>query len=76
MYRIVGKENLFAVNEVADRCLRVLHNAEEIEDQEVKLDKDILLSIASGYLYLYNIVLEEALIPNTTSTKHNIFNLH
>ena len=79
MYRIVGKENLAAVNEVAQRSMVIIHNLSKVEDDPsdtVKVDKDILLSLANGYLYLYEVVLEQGLLPSSKSAKHGIFKLH
>ena len=76
MYRIVGKDNLASVNEVAQRAMILLHNFEDSEEPTATIPLDTLLLLTSGYLYLYQVVLEEGCMPNTNSAKHNIFNLH
>jgi hypothetical protein len=81
MYGIVGKENLFAVNTVADRALEILQSLEKDEESDqieevIRIDRDYLASLASGYLYLYNAVLEHGIIPSQKSAKHQIFKIH
>ncbi len=81
MYRIVGKENLFAVNTVADRSMEVLRTLTEDEEsgnskQVVSIDRDYLASITSGYLFLYNAVLDHGIMPSQRSAKHQIFKVH
>ena len=76
MYRIVGKENLHAVEDVAQKALIAINEVQQIEDEVVKLNKNTLLALSTGYLFLYNIIVEEGLMPNHTSAKHKIFNLH
>jgi len=76
MYLIVGKENLQAVNDVADMSLQVIEDLRNYEEEVVTIDTNVLGSLASGYLFLYEAVLQAGLMPNTKSAKHNIFNLH
>jgi hypothetical protein len=76
MYLIVGKQNLGAVNEVADMSLQVIEDLGSHNEEKVTVDSNVLGSLASGYLFLYEAVLQAGLMPNTKSAKHNIFNLH
>jgi hypothetical protein len=57
MYKIVGKQNLYAVNEVAERAMIIMHNHSESEAEIAEVPLDVLISLASGYLFLYNAVL-------------------
>jgi hypothetical protein len=81
MYRIVGKENLFAVNTVADRSMEVLRILSKEEEEGntkevVSINRDYLASITSGYLFLYNAVLDHGIMPSQRSAKHQIFKVH
>ena len=76
MYRIVGKESLHSVETVAQKSLVILHQLQSIQDDTVKISKADILALSTGYLFLYNIIVEEALMPNASSAKHKIFNLH
>ena len=77
MYRIVGKENLAAVEDVAQKALITINKVQQVEDDSpIKVDKTLLLALSTRYLFLYNVIVEEGLMPNQFSAKHKIFNLH
>jgi hypothetical protein len=78
MYTIVGKQNLDSVNTVANRALEVLRDMDNMEDvqEKVQISSEYLLSLASGYLFLYTAVLDSGLMPSQKSAKHQIFKVH
>ncbi len=77
MYQIVGKENLEAVNVIADRSLDIMMDISKLEESKVlNIDSDYLASLASGYLFLYNAVLDAGIMPSQKSAKHQIFKVH
>ncbi len=78
MYTILGKDALEAVNNIAQKAMITIHNTSQLDDSvsELTVSKGDLLALSSGFLYLYNVVLEEGMMPNTRSAKHNIFTLH
>lgn len=79
MYRILGKENLSAVNEIANKAIAYIHNINSIEDSNVlnvSVNKDDFLLLAEAYLYLYNSVLEHSIMPNNSQPKHKIEKTH
>ena len=63
MYRIVGKENLLAVNNLANYAITVLHDLQGIDKDEVVLDKMLVQRLAQGYLYMYNKSIEHSIMP-------------
>lgn len=77
MYRILGKANLHAVESIAQKSTILLQELSALEDTDtVRISVSDLMSLTSGYLFLYNSVMEESLMPNPASPKHKIFNLH
>jgi len=80
MYTIVGRENLEAVNTVADRAMQIMRDESAIaaleEDKAVGVRADHLMSLATGYLFLYQAVLDHGLLPSQKSAKHQIFKVH
>lgn len=73
MYRIVGRDNLEAVEQVANMSLRVMQELQANEEDLIKVNANVLESITSGYLFLYEAVLQAGLMPNSKSAKHNHF---
>jgi hypothetical protein len=77
MYQIVGRENLEVVNFVADRSMEVVRELSDIEEnKKVSVDSDTLMSLATGYLFLYHAVLDHGILPSQKSAKHRIFKVH
>lgn len=63
MYKIVGKENLLAVNKLADDSIIVLNELKDIQKDEVLIDKLLVQRLAQGYLYMYNKSIEHSIMP-------------
>jgi hypothetical protein len=81
MYTIVGKENLEAVNLIADRAMRVLKDISDREEsgsatEVVSVSTDYLASLASGYLFLYSAVLDHGILPSQKAAKHRTVKIH
>jgi len=77
MYTIVGRENLEAVNIVANRSMELMKDLGQLEESKgIVVDSDYLISLASGYLFLYQAVLDHGLMPSQKSVKHQILKVH
>lgn len=80
MYLIVGKENLEAINYTAQLALESINELEELQKDEpstsVTVSTETLEQLASGFLFLYQSILEAGIMPSNTSPKHKLFTLH
>lgn len=80
MYRIVGKANLAAINAAADTSIGILTDLLKVSSNpditKVAISIDDLEQLASGYLYLYNKVLEHGIMPANSNNKHKVENIH
>lgn len=80
MYSIVGKPNLWAINEIANKAIQITYNIENIPEEvtakNVAIDKNDLANLASGFLFLYNKTLEKGIMPDPKLSKHSIETIH
>jgi|WetSurMetagenome_2_1015567.scaffolds.fasta_scaffold18012_6 hypothetical protein len=64
MYRIVGKDNLEAVNSLANEAIMALHELKDNANDYVSINKLLVQRLAQGYLYMYNKSIEHSIMPN------------
>jgi hypothetical protein len=64
MYTIVGKDNLEAVNVMADDCINLLDQLAREAKDEVVIDKHLVQRMAQAYLFMYNKSIEHGVMPS------------
>lgn len=70
MHNIVGRENLKAVNNMADECMSVLHQLKDNDKDVILIDKLFVQRLAQGYLFMYNKSIEHSMMPSIKVKPH------